>query len=159
MDHAELSGEMPPKTKQLHLIDPVKDIDHHLPMTLPIYQREAALRMAARFFRKGYPESIGIAYMELNCGCIKICGVTAEGSTLGSLNLALSRSSRKKDSPPACKACVKDNGISIKRLLNHGIIWSATETTLPMGNQRLEIGQKIFGSRYTARHDTVIDID
>ena len=128
-------------------------------MTVPIVQRQAALKMAAQFFHKGYPDSIGIAYMELNCGCIKICGVTVEGNTLGSLSLALSRSSRKKDRPPTCKVCEKDDGISIKRLLHHGIIWPSTHATLPSENQRVEIGQKIFGPRYTASHDTILDID
>lgn len=128
-------------------------------MTVSINQREAALKMAAQLFRKGYPESIGVAYMELNCGCIKTCGVNAQGNTLGSLNLVLSQSSRKKDKPPACKACEKDKGISIKRLLHHGIIWPSTHTTLPDEYQRIEIGQKIFGSGYTESHDTILDID
>ena len=128
-------------------------------MNVPVNQRETALKMAAQFIRKGYPDSIGVAFMELNCGCIKICGVTVDGHTLGSLSLALSQSSRNKDKPPLCKVCAKDRGISIKRLLHHGIIWSATRNTLPARDQRIEIGQKIFGSRYTTSQDSILDMD
>jgi hypothetical protein len=128
-------------------------------MTVSIIQRNTALKMAVQFFQEEYPDTIAIAYMELDCGCIKVCGVTADGKPLGSLNLALSQSANKKEKPPTCKACEKDAGISITRLRHHGIIWPSDTTRLPDKSQRLGIGQKLFGRQYTANQDTILDID
>ena len=43
------------------------------------------MKMACRYIKEKHPAVVGVAFMELNCKCIKLCGVSWTGRLLDSL--------------------------------------------------------------------------
>jgi hypothetical protein len=112
------------------------------------YHRQNALELACRYIRGEFPESVGIAYMELNCGCIKLCGVSTRGQLLGPITLTLGKPSMRKDRPPVCKKCAADNGVNLNRVIRHGLIWPNESQHKIDRDLKTAIGRKLFGDRY-----------
>ena len=112
------------------------------------YHRQNALELACRYIRGEFPEAVGIAYMELDCGCIKLCGVSSRGRLLGPISLTLGKSSIRKNRPPVCKKCKTDEGVNIKRVVRHGLIWPNNSIHKIDGDLKITIGRKLFGDRY-----------
>jgi len=86
-------------------------------------------------------EIVGVAFLELDCGCIKVCKVSDNGDLieltfLSPLNLNKS---------PICLKCEDDRG-SIYRMICLEIIWADDEGKVLNGEQRLAILRKAFGN-------------
>ena len=113
------------------------------------YHRQNALELACRYIRGEFPEAVGIAYMELNCGCIKLCGVSSGGRLIGPVTLTLGKSSIRKDRPPVCRKCKMDQGVNLERVVRHGLIWPNDSQHIIDGDLKKTIGRKVFGDRYS----------
>ena len=92
-----------------------------------------------------HPEAMGIAYMELDCGCINQCGVSGKGDPVGEMR-AISGYSDKEDT--VCLKCYRDQKIDWGRVIEKGLIWPGEESEIPDKTIRVAIGKKVFGSDY-----------
>jgi len=92
------------------------------------------------------PEAIGVAYKVLDCGCALLCGVSAVGDPIGTLQHISSQPIKKKSSPPICLKCRKDNGLD--RVVWDGIYWPGVQREWPDKDLRISIGRKVFGPYY-----------
>lgn len=90
------------------------------------------------------PESIGVAYQILDCGCAYLCAVSAEGDPLGEL-VHISGNAGKSGAP-ICFKCKVDN--SFKRTVWQGIYWPGERSDWPSRVVRVSIGQTVFGPMY-----------
>ena len=110
--------------------------------------KQDLISLAARFIRENHPATVAVAFMELDCRCIKMCGFSAGGQLLSPVTLVLDRKAISKDRPPVCSACSKDGGISLQRLVGHGLIWTGAAAGRTSEDLRLRLGRQIFGDRY-----------
>jgi len=94
------------------------------------------------------PQSIGVAYKILDCGCALICGVSAQGEPVGFLRRVSGQPGQSRGAPPACLSCRRDD--SLDRVVWEGIYWPQ-DTTRPLPDKefRVAIGRKVFGPGYT----------
>ena len=93
-----------------------------------------------------HPEAMGIAYMELDCGCINSCGVSAKGDPVGEMQ-AVSGDSQKEET--VCLKCYREKTIDWGRVIDKGLIWPGEDSERPDEKLRMEIGKRVFGSDYT----------
>ena len=93
-----------------------------------------------------HPEAMGIAYMELDCGCINSCGVSAKGDPVGEMH-AISGQAQKGDT--VCLKCYRDKKIDWGRVIDKGLIWPGEDSERPDDNIRMAIGKKVFGPDYS----------
>ena len=93
-----------------------------------------------------YPEAIGVAYKVLNCGCALICGATAGGDPIGSLEHISGQPVKGGRQSPICLKCRKDDGLD--RVVWEGIYWPGPQSEWPEKDLRVAIGRKIFGIGY-----------
>ncbi len=91
------------------------------------------------------PEAMGIAYMELDCGCINSCGVSAKGDPVGEMQ-AISGYSQEEDT--VCLKCYRDKKIDWSRIIDKGLIWPGSDSERPDEKLRMAIGKRVFGPDY-----------
>ncbi|UCF90238.1 MAG: hypothetical protein JSW39_18325 [Desulfobacterales bacterium] len=109
------------------------------------YRLEALKALCNRIALE-YPEAIGMALIELNCGCIKACGVSAKGDPIGPLQTI---SSRGNDSyAPVCFKCRQDEGKFMERVVQRGLMWPGAAGERPDRSLRVSIGRKVFGAGF-----------
>ena len=92
------------------------------------------------------PEAIGVAYKVLDCGCALLCGTSAGGDPIGTLQHISGQPVERGIAPPICIKCKKDNGLG--RVVWDGIYWPGSQREWPEKKLRIAIGQKIFGPGY-----------
>lgn len=92
------------------------------------------------------PESIGVAYKILDCGCALLCGVSAGGDPIGTLRHISGQPVKKGAKAPICLKCRKSNGLD--RVIWDGIYWPGAQREWPDKDLRLSIGRKVFGPTY-----------
>lgn len=84
--------------------------------------------------------------IELDCGCINVCGVSIQGAPVGSIKtVALTEGTQN----PVCNLCLLEKGRVAGRVVDRKIIWPGDESELPAPELRLTIGRKVFGPEYT----------
>ncbi len=101
---------------------------------------------ACRNILVDYPDTIGVAYKVLDCGCTLLCGFSAQGNPVGTLLHIAGQPERKGIKPPICLKCKIDNGL--KRVVWEGIYWPGNENEKPDKEFRLLIGRQVFGTGY-----------
>ena len=89
-----------------------------------------------------HPEAMGIAYMELDCGCVNICGVSAKGDPVGELRTI---SERLHEDEMVCLKCFRDKKIDWERVIAKGFIWPGDELEKPDEALLKAIGKRVFG--------------
>ncbi len=95
-----------------------------------------------------HPEAIGIAYIELECGCMHFCGVSFNGSPVGSLQTLSGASDDDAEAAPTCLACYRDKRLDMNRVLKRGLVWPGEASEIPDKDLRIFIGQTVFGPNY-----------
>ena len=93
-----------------------------------------------------FPEAIGVAYKVLNCGCAMICGATAGGDPIGTLQRISGQPIKRGNKSPICLKCRKDSGF--ERVVWEGIFWPGPQSEWPDQDLRIFIGRNIFGKGY-----------
>ncbi len=95
-----------------------------------------------------HPEAIGMAVIELDCGCLNICGVSMRGEPVGSMKTILAGATDGASKNVICSRCFASKGRLSDRIVNQKIIWPGGESEQPERDLRLYIGQKVFGEDY-----------
>lgn len=111
-----------------------------------LFRLEALKNICNRLVMK-HPDAIGMAMIELDCGCVNICGVSIRGEPVGLINAIVMGSEEDKTSP-ICSRCLASKGRISGRVVNQRIIWPGDEQEQPDRDLRLFIGRKVFGEDY-----------
>jgi len=106
------------------------------------YRREA-LEIQARMIMGDYAESVGVVFVEFDCGCMRVCGASANGDPVGPM-IMIPGLPVNVGKIPICTKCIKDNGSS-NRIIGRGIIWKIEKSNVPDENHKQAILQKAFG--------------
>ena len=112
-------------------------------------KRFTALKQMCNKIAMEQPEAIGMAFIELDCGCINVCGVSVKGDSVGTLQTIPGPFIEDDQSQPICLTCYKDKSIDIGRVINQGIMWPGDESEKPQRQLRQFIGQSVFGPDYS----------
>jgi hypothetical protein len=108
--------------------------------------RSTAFDEACQTILAAHPESIGVAFKFLDCGCAMLCGVSAQGNPIGKMLHVSGQPAKKDKKPPICFKCRKDSGLD--RVIWEGIHWPGDESEMPDKELRLSIGRNVFGPGY-----------
>ena len=108
------------------------------------------VKLASKYIHFIKPEIIGVAFMELDCKCVKLLGIQNDGKPLVPVTLALSKLANSAYHPPKCPICNKDGGHNVKRLARYGIVWILEKHRKPGRKLRKIITRKLFGAGYGA---------
>ena len=111
-----------------------------------LVRMEALKNICNRLVMK-HPDAIGMAMIELDCGCVNICGVSIRGEPVGSINTIVTGSEGETTSP-ICSRCLASKGRISGRVVNQRIIWPGDVKEQPDIDLRLFIGRKVFGEDY-----------
>jgi hypothetical protein len=95
---------------------------------------------------KSYPETIGVALLALDCGCIKACGVSAKGDPVGEM-MGVTRDYASRFGATICLACRKKGWMN--RVVRREIFWPGSEAEKPDKKLRMQIGRHVFGVNYS----------
>lgn len=108
------------------------------------------VELAFRYILSENQTAVGVALVELDCRCIKMCGVTRDGDILAPLTLVLGPSVAPANRPPVCPACRKDGGVNPVRVVRHALAWSDDPHKAVNAPLKRKIGRRIFGSAFDA---------
>ena len=95
-----------------------------------------------------HPVAIGVAYIELDCGCIHFCGVSFNGYPVGTLQTLTGASEDDLDEPPVCLQCYREKTMNMTRVIKKGLVWPGGASEVPEKDFRIFIGQTVFGPEY-----------
>ena len=117
-------------------------------MKEPVGHSFKALKVICNRIIMNHPDAIGMATIELDCGCINVCGMSAKGEPLGSIMSIPAHQEAGKDNSLICFKCLEKKGGITNRIVNQGIIWPGDESEAPEEEIRQYLGQKVFGPGY-----------
>jgi len=112
------------------------------------YQKKA-LDDVCRLIFKEFSNTVGVAFLQLDCDCIKLAGVSSTGDQTSPMMLVSGSSPviderTEEESIPVCEKC-SDDTLGIFRTKNRGIIWNGKKVVL--SNQiKNKIKCKVFDS-------------
>ena len=95
------------------------------------------------------PDAIGIAFIQLDCGCIYLNGVTAKAEPVGEMQTISMQPAGEDENPLICLRCRRDKKLDMQRVVKKDLMWPGEESERPARELRLYIGQKVFGPDYT----------
>jgi hypothetical protein len=107
-----------------------------------------ALKMICNRLVLKHPDAVAMAVIELDCGCVDICGVSIRGEPVGSINTIALGSPAGQVQSPICRRCLASKGRISDRIVNRRIIWPGSDEERPDADLRLFIGQAVFGANY-----------
>ena len=113
-------------------------------------RRLPAAELAYRYILTENRETVGVVYIELDCQCIKMCGVTRKGDILTPLSLVLGPSAAPENRPPICPECLKDGGVNPARVVRGGLAWSDEPQAIIDDRLKRKIKRRVFGSAFGA---------
>ena len=114
------------------------------------YQRRV-LDDVCRLIFKEFSNTVGIAFLQLDCNCIRVAGVssTAEQTSpmmLVSGNPPIHDEETNEESTPVCEKCAEDS-LGIFRVKNRGMIWNDKNVHLT-DQVKNKIKRKVFDSKF-----------
>lgn len=112
-----------------------------------------AVELAYQYILSENRTAVGVVYVELNCHCIKMCGVTRRGNVVAPLSLVLGPSIAPENRPPVCPTCLKDGGVNPARVERHGLAWSEEPQRTIDDRLKRKIERRIFGSAIDAKSE------
>jgi hypothetical protein len=95
-----------------------------------------------------HPDAVGMAMVELDCGCVNICGVSIRGEPVGSINTIVTGLEGGDAKSPVCSRCLASKGRISGRVVAERMIWPGGVNELPDRDLRLYIGRHVFGQDY-----------
>jgi hypothetical protein len=112
------------------------------------YQRKA-LDDVCRLIFKEFSNTVGIAFLQLDCDCIKLAGVSSTGDQASPMMLVSGKApvideKTGEESIPVCEKCSEDS-LGIFRTKSRGIIWNNKKVMLPEQIKN-KIKYKVFDS-------------
>lgn len=112
------------------------------------YRQKAIDKTLTYIFSKD-PEAIGAVIFELDCGCMRICGVAETGEPAGDMIMVFGNPKNEKTGIQECEKCDADGGANSDRCVNKAMVWPGAESEMPSKDVRLAIGKKVFGDEYS----------
>lgn len=94
------------------------------------------------------PDAVGIAYIELDCGCIHFCGVSFNGHPVGKMQTLSGTSEDDAEAPPICLQCYREKKLDMMRVIKKRLVWPGEASEMPEKDLRIFIGQTVFGPDY-----------
>lgn len=107
--------------------------------------RSKAIDGIMRYMGRTSPEAVATVLHELDCGCIRACAVSKEGTPMGEMIMV---TGKPVETGYNCGACREDGGANSERCIDKAIIWPGDASELPSEEFRLTIGKKVFGDDY-----------
>ena len=95
-----------------------------------------------------HPDAVGMAVIELDCGCIDICGVSIRGEPVGSIKTISGDLRTGDQQSPICDRCLASKGRIAGRVVDRRIVWPGNEAERPDRDLRIFIGRRVFGDEY-----------
>jgi len=95
---------------------------------------------------KTHPETIGVALLALDCGCVKVCGISAKGEPVGEMT-GVTRDHANRPGVTICLVCRKKKWMN--RVIRREIYWPGSEDERPDKKLRIKIGRRVFGPDHT----------
>jgi hypothetical protein len=112
------------------------------------YQKKA-LDDVCRLIFKEFSNTVGVAFLQLDCDCIKLAGVSSTGDQTSPMMLVSGNppvidESTGEETTPVCEKCSEDS-LGVFRTKNRGVIWNNKK--VPLSRQiRNKIKAKVFDS-------------
>ena len=111
-------------------------------------RRKEALKQICHRIVMTHPEAICTAVIELDCGCIHACGVSAAGQPAGPLESHTRTLEYESGQGPICMVCAGSGKSIAERTVHRTLIWPGDESEKPDIDLRNLIGREVFGPRY-----------
>jgi len=108
-------------------------------------KRLKALKQICDKIAMEQPEAIGMAFIELDCGCLHVCGVSAKGDPIGKLQTIPGSFIDENPEQPVCFRCYREKRLDMGRAVRKGLVWPGDETEIPAKELRENIGKTVFG--------------
>jgi len=115
--------------------------------------RKEILKIAFQHIITNNVDAVAVVLLELNCGCMKVAGTSANGDQVGPM-IMIPGLPPKKNRVPICLKCMEDGG-SPNRIVSKGIMWKDENGGKPNGKHRREIYHKAFGSNAPQKFEAV----
>jgi len=96
-----------------------------------------------------HPQAICMALLELDCGCINVCGVSVTGKSVGRMEAFSSIPKEKSGRSPICIRCAGAGAPMMERITHRALIWPGADNEMPDLELRNLIGREVFGPDYT----------
>ncbi len=111
-------------------------------------ERDEKLKDICNTIVMEHPEAVGIAYIELDCGCIHFCGVSFNGDPIGAMQTLSGASDGGPEETPICLQCYREKRLNMTRVAKKGLVWPGDVSEVPDKDLRMFIGQTVFGPDY-----------
>ena len=93
-------------------------------------------------------DAVGVAYLELDCGCARLCGVSRQGDPVGDVFNVSGQPATRNLEPLVCLKCYRDKRFAVERSARQGILWDDTPHRRTDQTERLRIGYAVFGDDF-----------
>ena len=93
-------------------------------------------------------DAVGVAYLELDCGCARLCGVSRQGMPVGDVFNVSGQPTTRNLEPLVCLKCYRDKRFAVERSARQGILWAEASGRQMEREERLEIGRAVFGDHF-----------
>jgi len=91
---------------------------------------------------------VGVAYLELDCGCARLCGVSRQGVPVGDVFNVSGQPATRNLEPLVCLKCRLDKRFAVERSAQRGILWAEASPRLTDPEERMRIGYAVFGDDF-----------
>jgi hypothetical protein len=114
------------------------------------YQKKSLDDVCRLIFRE-FSTTVGVAFLKLDCDCIKLVGVSSAGEPTSPMMLVSGNppvidEKTGEESQPVCEACAQDD-LGVFRVKKHGIIWNDAKVKLSK-KLKDKIKLKVFESKF-----------
>ena len=110
--------------------------------------KKHALKQLCHGIVMAHPEAICMALIELDCGCINVCGVSVSGEPVGGMASFSGRPAASDGSRPICIQCAGAGAPMMERIVHQALVWPGDATEKPDVELRNLIGRAVFGPDY-----------
>ena len=94
-------------------------------------------------------DAVGVAFRELDCGCVRLCGVSRNGDPVGEVYNLSGQPTTRNLEPLVCLKCYRDKRFAVERTAHKGILWADAPDRQTGDDERQLIGIAVFGKGYS----------
>jgi hypothetical protein len=96
-----------------------------------------------------HKDAVGVAYLELDCGCARLCGVSRQGVPVGDVFNISGQPATRNLEPLVCLKCYRDRRFAVERSAHRGILWAEAPHCRTDREERMRIGYAVFGDDFS----------
>lgn len=90
-------------------------------------------------------DAVGVAFLELDCGCARLCGVSRRGKPVGDVFNVSGQAATRNLEPLVCLKCYRDKRFAVERSARRGILWTEAPGRQTRSEERATIRYAVFG--------------